>query len=49
MAQLLIEIDLELRRRFKRAALADNTTMAVLMRNYIIKYLAEKETKTVVY
>lgn len=48
MTQLLVEMEENVHKQFKMAALADDTSMAELVRSFIKKYLAEK-TKTVVY
>ena len=48
MAQLLIEMDKDTHKKFKQITLADDTSMAEVVRGCIKKYLADK-TKTVVY
>ncbi len=48
MTQLLVEMDEKSHKQFKQAAIADDKTMASVVRECIKKYMAEK-TKTVVY
>ncbi len=48
MVQLLVEMDERLHKQFKITTLADDKTMASVVRECIKAYIAEK-TKTVVY
>jgi len=46
--QLIIEMDEKTHKQFRQTTLADDTSMAEIVRGCIKKYLAEK-TKSVVY
>jgi hypothetical protein len=48
MTQLLVEMDEDVHKKFKQVTLADDKTMAEIVRGCIDKYISEK-TKTVVY
>jgi len=48
MTQLLVEMDEDIHKKFKQVTLADDKSMAEIVRGCIDKYIAEK-TKPVVY
>lgn len=48
MVQLLVEMDADTHKKFKQETLADDKTMAEVVRECVKKYIAER-TKTVVY
>lgn len=48
MTQLLVEMPEDIHKKFKQVTLADDKSMAEIVRGCVDKYIAEK-TKTVVY
>lgn len=48
MKQLIIEMDEKTKKHFKQVTLENDTSMAIVVRSCIDRYLAEK-TKSVVY